>query len=179
MSFDIFFQTGRFAGKPVVKKNPFTGKAQTVFPEEPLTAAEVKAVRQVLKGIDAQGPDKHGCYIVELADGGGAEVFADKLKMGCMVALRDITPHLIQFLFDLLKAGNWVMLSPLEDAVAITASPGIVKGVPDEFPKVVVCNTTDELGVLLTKGVKAWQKHRDKVVRGSSASGSSAKRRSR
>ena len=33
MSFDIFFQTGRFTGKPVVKKNPFTGEAQTVLPE--------------------------------------------------------------------------------------------------------------------------------------------------
>lgn len=166
MSFDIFFQTARFTGKPVVKKNPFTGENQTVIPEEPLTAAEVKAVRTVLKEVHAQGPDEHGCYVVELEDGGRAEVYADKLKSGCMVSLGGITPDLSQFLFDFVKAGNWVMIPAMEDAVAITASPGSVKGVPDEYPMLVTCDSAKEVAVLLTKGVKAWQKYRDQVVRG-------------
>jgi hypothetical protein len=163
MSFDIFFQTGRFTGKPVLKKNPFTGEAQTVLPEETLNAAEITAVRQALKRVAPQGPDEHGCYVVELADGGGAEVVASKLQTGCMVALRGITPNLIDFLYELLKAGNWVMLPVMEDAVAITASPRGMKGVPDDFPTIVACNSADDMGVLLTKGVKAWQKYRDQV----------------
>jgi hypothetical protein len=166
MSFDIFFHTGRFSGEPVVKKNTFTGKPQTVIPEEPLTAAEVRAVRQVLRRVGAQGPDEYGCYVVGLEDGGGAEVFADKLKSGCMVSLRGITPDLTRFLFDFLKAGNWVMLPAMEDAVAITTSPGSVKGVPDDFPRIVACDSADEVGVLLTKGVKAWQGYRDQVAGG-------------
>lgn len=166
MGFDIVFQTARFTNKPVVKKNPFTGKDQTVIPEEPLTPAEVKAVKKVLKEVPAQGPDEQGCYIVELEDGGRAEVFADKLKSGCMVSLDGITPDLSQFLFDFMKAGNWVMLPAMEDVGAITASPGSVKGLPDDFPELVACNSAKELAVLLTKGVKAWQKYRDQVVRG-------------
>src|SRR5262249_48761313 len=122
MSFDIFFQTARFGGKPVVKRNPFTGVSVSVIPQEPLRAAEVKAVRQVLKRVGARGPDEHGCYVVELEDGGAAEVFGDGMESGCMVALRGITPDLTRFLFDLLKAGNWVMLPAMEPAVAVTTS---------------------------------------------------------
>jgi hypothetical protein len=166
LSFDIFFQTARFTGKPVVRKNPLTGEAQTVVSEEPLTAGEVKAVRRVLKGVKARGPDEHGCYVVELEDGGRAEVFADKLKSGGMVSLGGITPDLSEFLFDFLKAGKWVMLPAMEDGVAITASPGSVKGVPDDFPRIVACDSAKEVAVLLTEGVKAWQKYRDRVVRG-------------
>ncbi len=163
MSFDLFFQPCRFSGKPVVKKHPFTGEARSGLPREPLSAAEMKAVRQVLKRV-TQGPDEHGCYIVQLDDGGGAEVFADDLKTGCMVALRGMTPNLLQFLFDLLKAGNWVMLPAMEDAVAITTSRESIKGVSEDFPRIVICNSADELGVLLTEGVQAWQKYRDQVV---------------
>jgi hypothetical protein len=166
LSFDIFFQTCRVAAQPVVKKSTFTGEAETVLPEEPLSAAEVQAVRKVLEKVQAQGPDEHGCYVVELEDGGGAEVFADKLQTGCMVALREITPSLLHFLFDLLKAGNWVMLPAMEGDIAITTAPGSIRGLPEDFPKVVVCNSANEMGVLLTKGVKAWQRYRDQVVDG-------------
>ncbi|HEY7158723.1 MAG TPA: hypothetical protein VH575_32565 [Gemmataceae bacterium] len=164
MSFDIFIQPCRFAGSPIVKRNPFTGEAQSVLPNEPLNTAELKAVQQVLKRAKACGPDEHGCYIVQLSDGGEAEVFGGELAMGCMVALRGMTADLLQFLFDLLKAGNWVMLPAREDAVAIATSPECLKGIPDDFPKVIVCSSTEEFGTLLTKGVQAWEKYRDQVV---------------
>jgi hypothetical protein len=163
MSFDIFFYTGRFAGKPVVKKHPVTGKARTVLPEAPLSIAEVEAVREVLKRVEAQRPDEHQ-WCVELSDGGRAEVSAGNLEWGCMVTLRGLTPYLTHFLFDLLKAGNWVMLPVMKDLVAITASPGSTKGIPEGFPKIVVCHSPDEMGLLLTNGVKAWQRYRDQIV---------------
>src|SRR5262249_47327201 len=139
------FQPCRFSGLPVEKKNPFTGEVQSVTPDEPLRAAELKAVRRVLKRARAHGPDEHGRYVVELGDGGVAEVFGADLGAGCMVALRGLTPDLSQFLYDLLKAGNWVMLPVTEDAVAVTTSPGRMKGIPEDFPRVVVCNAAGEL----------------------------------
>jgi hypothetical protein len=57
MSFDIFFKTARYTGAPVVKKNPFTGEDQTIIPSEPLTAAEERAVREVLEKVNAQWRD--------------------------------------------------------------------------------------------------------------------------
>ena len=81
-----------------------------------------------------------------------------------MVALRGITPDLLQFLYDLHKAGNWVMLPTIEDPVAVTTSPKHLKGIPEGFPKIVICNSGEELGLVLTSGVKAWQQYRDQVV---------------
>jgi hypothetical protein len=164
MSFDILFKPCRFTGKPAVKKNPFTGEDQTVVPDEPLSPAELRAVRQVLKRPAGHGPDVFGCHVVRLADGSQAEVFASDLATGCMVVLRGLTAGLLRFLFDLLKAGNWVMIPVMAEAVAITTSPGSMKGVPEDFPRVVVCNSTEELGTLLAGGFRDWKKYRDQVV---------------
>jgi hypothetical protein len=83
-----------------------------------------------------------------------------------MIALRGITPEISQFLFDFLKAGNLVMVPAMEHAVAITASPGSVRGVPDDFPRLVTCGSAQETAVLLCEGVQAWQAYRDQVVHG-------------
>ena len=164
MSFDIFFQPCRFTGTQVVKTNPFTGESQSFPSNEPLNDAELKAVRQVLKQANADGSDEDACYVVQLGDGGGAEIFGDQLETGCMAALHGMTPDLIQFLFDLLRAGNWVMLPVMEDSVAITTSPESMKGISSDFPRIVVCNSAEELGTLLGNGVQAWEKYRDQVI---------------
>lgn len=170
MSFDIFFQPCRFGGKPVKRKNPFTGEEQSAVPNEPLTPAELRAVREVLKKANAAGPDQFGCYVVGCANGGMAEVYGDDLANSCMAALRGMTPGLVQFLFDLLKAGNWVMLPAMEGNVAITYSPERLWGTPEDFPRVVTCQSADELGAMLSGGFATWQAYRDAVVgdRGSS-----------
>ncbi len=81
-----------------------------------------------------------------------------------MVAVRGITPELTQFLFDMLQAGNWVMLPVTEDFVAITTAPESIKGIPDGFPEIVTVNTADEVAVLVHKGVQAWQEYRDNAA---------------
>jgi hypothetical protein len=164
MSFDILFKTCRRTGKPVVRTNPFTGKDQTVVPDEPLSPAELNAVEQVLGRASASDPDEFGCRVVRLADGSEAEVFTSEPATDCMVALRGLTADLVRFLFDLLQAGNWVMLPVMEEEVAITTSPGSMKGTPENFPRVVACNSAEELGTLLSGGVRAWEKYRNHVV---------------
>jgi hypothetical protein len=167
MSFDIFFQPCRYTGSPIEKTNPFNGEVKWVIPDEPLNAEELNAVRQVLKGVKADRPDQYNCYVVELADGGQADIFPDDgLATGCMVAVRGMTPELLQFLFDLLKAGQWAMLPAMENTVAITTSPDRMGCIPDDFPRVVVCNSAEELRILLVDGVQAWEKYRDQVVDG-------------
>jgi hypothetical protein len=165
MSFDIFFQPCRYTGELVTKKNRLTGKVQSVVLSEPLSDMELNDVQQVFRRANAHSPDEFGCYVVQLEDGGSAEVFGSKLATGCMVALRGMTGDLIQFLFDLLKAGNWVMLPAMEDNVAIISSSGFLRNVPDDFPRVVVCNSAPELGVLLSNGVEEWEKYRNQVQR--------------
>jgi hypothetical protein len=166
MSFDIFFQPCRFSGELVTKKNLLTGEAKSVLHNEPLSEMELDAVRQVLRRANASTPDEFGCYVVQLEDGGSAEVFGSKLASGCMVALRGMTDDLIKFLFDLLKAGNWVMLPAMDGNVTIIPSSVFLKNVPDGFPRVVVCNSAAELGMLLSNGVEEWEKYRNQVVGG-------------
>ena len=81
-----------------------------------------------------------------------------------MIALRGLTRDLCEFLFDLLKAGNWMMLTAMTDAVAITTSQHSVNAIPDGFSRVVVCTSPEELGALLRNGVQTWEKYRDQVV---------------
>lgn len=164
MSLSIVFRPCRFTGTTVVKKNPFTGIEQNVATNEPLNVAELQAVDQLLKQVTTDGPDDFGFYIIEWDGGGVAEVDCGDLANGCTVTLRGVTSELFQFLFDLLKSAEWVMIPAKEDLVAITTSPERLKGIPKDFPKIVECHSAEELGVLLSDGIQAWGKHRRQVI---------------
>jgi hypothetical protein len=163
MSFDLFYQPCRSGTEPVERKNPFTGEIQTSLPVEPLSAGDVRAVRRVLAGVGACGPDEFGCFVVELGDGGGAEVFASDLATGCSVALGGLTPSLWQFLYELLTAAHWVLLPAMEGSLAIVSSPGLASGFADSFPE-VVCGSPEELGAILSGGYGVWKSFRDRIV---------------
>jgi hypothetical protein len=165
VSFDIFYQPCRFGAEPVEQKNPFTGEVQTVLPVQPLSSHDLKAVRDVLENANAVGPDEHSRYLVRFGDGGAAEVYAgDEPETGCMTALRrGLTPDLLRFLFDLLRAADWIMLPAMEGNPAITALPGRAEGFADSFPE-VVCNSAEELGSVLTGGFDGWKRYRDQIV---------------
>ncbi len=47
--------------------------------------------------------------------------------------------------------------------MAITSPASVLTGIPSDFPKVIVCNSASELGVLLGRGVHAWQAYRDNM----------------
>jgi hypothetical protein len=166
MSFDVLYMPCRFGSAKIERKNEYTGKIESVLPNDTLTAAEFKAVRDVLNGATIHGPDEFGCHVVRAKDGGETEVFARNLDQKCMVALRGISPGLLEFLFDLLRAGNWCMIPPTEENFAIVSSLAAVRSVPDDFPKIVICNSAEELGSLLSGDLSAWKKYRDQVVGG-------------
>jgi hypothetical protein len=163
LSFDIFFQPCRYTIGLVDQKGR-TEEDRSVLTNEPLNGGELEAVQATLLKVRANGPDEHACYVVAFSDDGGADVFASKLANGCMVAIRGMTPQLVQFLFDLLVAGKWVMLPIMAETVAITYSMGNVFGIPYGFPTIVECASAEELGVILSEGVQAWERYRDKVV---------------
>jgi hypothetical protein len=165
MSFDIFFQTCRFATEPVETKNPFTGKVEKLNRSSPLDEAELAAVREAL--VDrgrATGPDDAGNYAIDLADGGSAEVYAENLRDGCMFAIGNLTSGLTAILYDVLDAGRWVMLPAIETSIAITCSPQHVNAAPADFPRIVTCRSSQELAQLLSGGFDSWNEYRNSVV---------------
>jgi hypothetical protein len=165
MSFDICYQPCRFGMERVAQRNPFTGEVKEVLPALPLCPSDLKAVQDVLASVSALKADEHGCYLVQFRDGGFAEVYAGKgLETGCMIALRmALTPDLLRFLYNLLRAADWIMLPAMEDTPAITAVPGRAEGFADSFPE-VVCNSARELGALLTGGFESWKRYRDQIL---------------
>jgi hypothetical protein len=104
MSFDTFVQPCRYAETAAIEGSQ----------SESLTAAEERAVRSILARVCPGGPDEHHCWVVNIGDGGRAEVFGKDLRKGCMFALRGLTPDLVQLMFDILVAGNWVLLPAQE-----------------------------------------------------------------
>lgn len=163
MSFDLHFQPCRFDGTTEQRYNPFTKQLQDVPRNEPLSAEEVSAVLDVLKRAGAQ-PDE-GCHLVRFADGSVAEIFADDLAAGCMVAIRGagVTPALAQLLFDILVAGRWVLLG--EEDVVLAPSHDCLKGTPKDFGQVVVARSADDVGAVLSGGFEAWRKYCARVTR--------------
>jgi hypothetical protein len=170
MSFDIFFNSCRFAGKQETRKNPFTGEEVTVDPAVPLSSAEVESIHQVLARAGCDDAPDDGVYAFEFDDGGVAEVFGSDFETGCMVALRWLTPDTAQFLFDLMNAANWVMFWPSDNLLALKSTNTQTESLPEGFPKIVDCHTVDELGSHIAGDVESWQKYRDQVVGDSESS---------
>ncbi len=164
MGFDIFFVRSRFRDEMVEQKNPFTGEVRSVRPGEPLTDSELEAVRGIMRRAGAPEPDEHGHSLVRFQDGGSATVWWDGSEEGCMVSLRrGLSPDFLRFLFDLLKAAEWVMFPAMEGNPAIVSSPGLASEFAEEF-KEVVCGSPEELGAILSGGYEAWRSYRDQIV---------------
>ena len=79
-----------------------------------------------------------------------------------------MSPDLLQFLLDLLRAGNWVMVPAMQDTRAIAASSSAFQKVPEKFPELVVCESREEIRLLLSEGFETWKAYRDQVVDGGS-----------
>lgn len=166
MSFDVHFQPCRYDGTTRERINPFTKKPQSVPHNEPLSAEEISAVLAVFERAGATGPDEEGCRVINLADGGHAEIFGGDRGDGCMFAIRGagVTPLLAQLLFEVMVAGNWVLMESGEDDVVIAPSTDCLKGAPRNFGQVVVAASGGEVAALLSGGFGAWKKYRDTVL---------------
>jgi len=160
MSFDIFFQSFRYTGEQTRQVNPFTGQAQLAPEVELLNGAELQAIRDLFQragAAEAEGDDGDECYVLQLPDGGGAEVFSSGLETGCNVSVRELSSDIVKFLFDLLHAANWVMTPVMENPPLVTASLEAFQPQPEDMSDVVVCESAEELGVLLAKGFSEAQ----------------------
>jgi hypothetical protein len=169
VSFDIHYHTRNLGTRTAKRKNPFTGKMQSVPVDDGPTDAERAAVRKLLESAGAAEPDEFGCYAVAFKDGGSAEVFASGLAGsgqcdGLMVSLHGLTPDVVGFLWELCRAGGMAATPVMEDEVVVVASEEQQLRVQGRWPAAVVVGSPEELGRLLSGGVAAWQAFRDQAV---------------
>jgi hypothetical protein len=168
MSFDIFFKTCNLGTQRESRKNPFTGETVSVPVDEGLTDAQKSAFRHLLHTLNASGPDRFGCYVLDFADGGYAEVSAQGLDGpdkcdGCMAAVSSLSPQLVQFLFDLGRGGNMILIPAMENPPFVVTSEEQKRCVESRWPEAKVVSSPQALLSLLTKGFTAWQAYWDQV----------------
>ena len=167
MSFDVHFQPCRFDGTTEKKNNPFTGTVQEYPRNAPITEGEAQAVLRVVEAAGAiRQADR--TYVLSLADGARCEIYGlSNLDDGCMFAIRGagITPLLAKLLFDVLVAGNWVMLS---DSAVVAASANALQGMPEDddmFGNVVIVTSPEQIATMLKEGWCTFAAYAEKVAR--------------
>jgi hypothetical protein len=166
MSFDIHFQPCGYDGTTERRKNPFTGKLQDFPRNQPLSRAETDAVLAVFKEAGATARDSDDVYTVRFSDGASVEIFAKDLGDGCMFAIRGagVTPLLAKLLFDVMTAGNWVIMGTGDEDVVIAPNKDCLKTAPSDFGQSVVAASAEEVAAILSGGFEGWKGYRDRVL---------------
>jgi hypothetical protein len=170
MSFDIHLSTCNLGKTKTTSTNRFTGQTVETFVDDGLTVGECAAVTDLLSSVKAKGSNEHGPFVVKFRDKGLAEVFIDGLDGsapcdGCMVSIRSVSPKLIDFVYELARQGNMLMIPVMEESISIVVSSEQQKKVRDRWPDAVVVGSSQELQILVQDGFGAWQAYREKAVR--------------
>ncbi len=156
MDFDVRFRPCRYDGTTEKRYNPFAKESQDVPRNEPLSATEEEAVRAALQRAGAK-PDAEGYCAAHFGDGGSAEVYVGQpINEGCTFALRGagITPTVAQLLFDVMVAGNWVIVG---EGVVIAPTTDCAKTAPPALGHVVVAGSGAEVAAALSGRFEAFQ----------------------
>jgi hypothetical protein len=169
LSFDIHYHTCNLGTRMAKRRNPLTGKMQSVPVDDGLTDTEWACVPRLLRSAGAAASDEFGCYAVAFPDGGSAEVFASELAgpgpcNGLMVSLHGLTPGLIGFLWELCRSGNMAVAPIMEDEVVVVATKEQFRRVQSRWPDAVVVGSPDEFARLLSGGIAAWQAYREQIA---------------
>ncbi len=162
MSFDVAFMSCRTSGTEE-KTNPFTGETVAVPVSGPLNSKELAAVNTLFAAHDYDSGLVHVDVDFQL------EISLDDDLTGGMIFLRDVTPGVFLFMYQLADAGNYVLCPIMEDnpcivtsaeASASAAAANILE------PNATIHVVDDSLGIaeLIYPAFGDWDTYRRKVM---------------
>lgn len=119
--------------------------------------------------------DGFGFYLVDFPDGSSVEFSAKGLEgegifAGCAFHVRGFSQSIIEFVFDVAKSGDMVVLNPqgsgdATNPVAILTDASQAGNLPAELlPNPVLCTSSEHLSELFRGGYEHWRAYRDQVV---------------
>ena len=141
--------------------------------------ADRTRVWSVLRSAAFEGPDKYNFYVVKFPDETAVEFYATGLDgaesfTSCSFSIRGMSDLLVQFIFDVARVGDMVILPAMEDFVPILTSVHQQAELPHElqrdYPEPVVCTSSGDLAALLSHGYQGWRRYGDYVVNNSHSS---------
>lgn len=154
MSFDVFLQK-------------FSAGESGQVNREPILA--------LLRTITTDHANNFGFYALKFPDGGHVEFSAEGLESSEELTAfafhfhGGMSPDAVQFMFDIAKTGDLVVLAAMKPFVPILFWPEQRKNLPTELacndPEPILCGSPKELRALLAGGYAGWQKYRDQVIR--------------
>jgi hypothetical protein len=133
-----------------------------------LVDADRKAVCAALARWGWDGSEESP-YLVGTPDGHGAEFWAKELHgggrfVGGNLELRGFGTVLCRLILDLAKAGPFSISHDGDSGVIILVSEGQRANLPPDLandPKVMVCETAEELEAAIDGGFERWREFRD------------------
>ena len=145
---------------PVRRKNPFTGQFVDTHPLV-LTDAEAAAARRILARYGARVEDG-GNHVLQLSDGTAVEIMAGveadgepgRWKVSFGAYLQRLSREVMQFLFDLCSAGNFILDGP--DVGVVTSDAVMERHRDDVF---AIARSPEEMEILLKEGMSAYKEH--------------------
>ncbi|MBE1161773.1 hypothetical protein [Dyella acidiphila] len=154
MSFDLYLQRFKSGGSAEVSRT------------------EVLAV---LRRHTQVAADRFGFYLVDFPDGSSVEFSAKGLEdeesfTGCAFLVRGFSQSIVDFVFDVAKTGDMVILNAqgtgdASNPVAILTDTSQAKNLPTEgLPNPVICESGKHLSELLGVGYQHWREFRDQVT---------------
>jgi hypothetical protein len=171
MSFDVFLVSHNYTGETSEGVNPWNGERTTFRVDAGLNGPQSARVKELLAANGVGSCDDHGCYRVELADGGHCELFASKLDSAeafdsCMFAIRsEITPQLSALIFDIAHVGEMsIWAATGSNCPIVTHAELVEKLLADDQNEAIVCRSSNELRGLLGGGFDAWNGYRARVL---------------
>ncbi|MCA9441346.1 MAG: hypothetical protein KC964_11100 [Candidatus Omnitrophica bacterium] len=141
--------------------------------------ADRRDVLDVLATVDYDGPDKYGSYHVAFPDGVVVEFDASGLESeesftGCAFCRCGFGDDLVKFIFDVARAGDMVIMVPMEPAPMFLISEDQKAGVPpdllENFQPILV-RSPDEIADAIQLGFEQWAAYRERCLHRSEEDG--------
>ncbi len=157
MSFDIFLQ-----------------KFENGAPAE----VSRSGILALLKSKQYTGPDSFGVYDIQFPDGVSVEFSAQGLESsgafeGCAFHIRVFSEQLVDFVFDVARAGNMAVIPTTEDAIVLLTSEDDKRELPSDVLQgshLILLTSAAELQVILQQGYTVWSKYREQAAGGAISS---------
>ncbi len=153
MSFDIFLQKFKNGAPAEVSRS---------------------GILALLKSQHYTGPDSLGFYDIRFADGVSVEFSAQGLESsevfeGCAFHVRGFSEQLVEFVFDVARAGSMAIIPVTEDPVVLLTSENDQRELPSDVLRdfhIILLMSAAELQLILQQGYTVWSKYREQAAGG-------------